>query len=334
MGEPEWQRYQQRVADLLSNLGFATKVAEKLTSARGVVHEIDVSARRVIAGVDVLWVVECKLWKSAVTKEKVAALADICGDLGADRGLLMSESGFQSGAIQHATGRSITLTSVGDLRSNAAADLLERRQREAERRLQDLDAILNVRRWTGSMLAETTQVEAGLQFLAACVPEARLLPFTSEKEATKCETAHDVNEVVRKLASGSESWYQQAVREIRDKLAFRRFEASRGSVPGGPRAAEVRQRLALVRSYLIDARIGRWPVVFLDEPAYPRLRSDSSHPSRRYIAWTLEQLLPLVEPVLTACEEHEFTQRERDTLHRTRQHRSAVRSILHMDLER
>jgi hypothetical protein len=135
-----WRQYQHDVADLLSDLGFDTQVEDKLTSPRGTTHAVDVSARRTIAGVCVLWVVECKLWRSRIGKEKVAALAAICEDLGADRGLLMSETGFQSGALQMAIGRSVTLTNLEDLRANASADLLAARQRQAELQLQELEA--------------------------------------------------------------------------------------------------------------------------------------------------------------------------------------------------
>lgn len=134
-GTPAWHRYQQDAAALLTKLGFATHIDEKIVSRSGVVHAIDVSARRLVAGVQVLWLVECKLWRSAVPKEKVAALAAIGEDVGADRCLLMSEAGFQSGALMMANGRNITLTSLHDLRANAATDLLTLRQRHAEQRL-------------------------------------------------------------------------------------------------------------------------------------------------------------------------------------------------------
>jgi hypothetical protein len=61
--------------------------------------------------------VECKAWQSNVPKEKVAALSAILQDIGADRGFLLSEKGFQSGALRMAEKSNITLTSLADLAS-------------------------------------------------------------------------------------------------------------------------------------------------------------------------------------------------------------------------
>jgi hypothetical protein len=72
-----WERYQHRTADLLRELGFTAAVNDPLLTTRGVVHKVDVSARIVLAGVEVLWIVEYKLWNRAVPKEKVSALSAI-----------------------------------------------------------------------------------------------------------------------------------------------------------------------------------------------------------------------------------------------------------------
>jgi restriction system protein len=65
--------------------------------------------------------------ETRVNKLHVSALKDIVNDLAADRGLLMSEKGIQSGAIQLASVKNITLSSLDDLRANAAEDLLAAR---------------------------------------------------------------------------------------------------------------------------------------------------------------------------------------------------------------
>ena len=52
-------------------------------------------------------------------------LAEIVQDLGADRGFLLSEIGFQSGAILQSTKRNITLTSLHDLREAVKSGINE-----------------------------------------------------------------------------------------------------------------------------------------------------------------------------------------------------------------
>jgi hypothetical protein len=46
----------------------------------------------------------------------VAALASVVQDVGADRGILLSETGFQAGAIRLASLSNITLTSLTELK--------------------------------------------------------------------------------------------------------------------------------------------------------------------------------------------------------------------------
>ena len=92
-----WEQYQHQAAELLRELGFSADVNASLTEPNGTVHAIDVVARRTVAGVKLLWIVECKFWNRRVPMEKVAALKAIVDAVGADRGLVMSESGFQSG---------------------------------------------------------------------------------------------------------------------------------------------------------------------------------------------------------------------------------------------
>jgi hypothetical protein len=75
------------------------------------------------AGFDVLWIVECKAWKRAVPKERVLALRSVVQDIGADRGLLMAESGYQSGALEAAANANVMLTSLADLKELAACEI-------------------------------------------------------------------------------------------------------------------------------------------------------------------------------------------------------------------
>lgn len=121
-----WRNYQQEVADLFCSLGFSVEVEKDVEGARGI-HEVDVLARTTFAGVGVTWVIECKLWKAAVPKEKVIALAQVASDVGADRAFLLSESGFQAGAIRVAENTNITLTSLPEL-LESARDALQQRK--------------------------------------------------------------------------------------------------------------------------------------------------------------------------------------------------------------
>lgn len=73
----------------------------------------------------ITWVCECKLWKNPIPKEKVLTLYEITQDVGADRGFLFSESGFQSGAIRATKNTNITLSSLDELKDWITEDLQE-----------------------------------------------------------------------------------------------------------------------------------------------------------------------------------------------------------------
>jgi restriction system protein len=79
-------------------------------------HDVDVVVRTGRAGIEQLWVVEGKWWRRSVSKLHVAALASVVQDVVAERGILLSETGFQAGAIRLASLSNITLTSLTELK--------------------------------------------------------------------------------------------------------------------------------------------------------------------------------------------------------------------------
>ncbi|WP_405660140.1 restriction endonuclease [Streptomyces sp. NBC_00079] len=135
---PEWQRYQLEVAATLSQLGFTTEVEEKVTGVRGE-HDIDVTARVTSAGITQVWVVECKKWKRAVPKERILTFYAIVTDVGADRGLVFAENGFQAGAVRAARNTNLTLTSLVDFSQNTADELATIKVRGLQERITVLE---------------------------------------------------------------------------------------------------------------------------------------------------------------------------------------------------
>ena len=110
----EWRDYQEQAAAFFRDLGLDATTDERITGARAT-HRVDVAVRARRVGMNQLWIVECKKWQRPVNKEHVAALSDIVKDVGADRGIMLSEPGFQSGAKDLAARSNITLTSLAAL---------------------------------------------------------------------------------------------------------------------------------------------------------------------------------------------------------------------------
>jgi hypothetical protein len=119
---PAWNNYQEDVASFFRSLGFEASTNMIVEGARGK-HAIDVYVTMAAGGLQTVWVVECKRWKRAVPKERVLVLDGVIKDLGADRGILVAEAGYQAGAIRAAEHTNITLTSLTDLNDNAEEDL-------------------------------------------------------------------------------------------------------------------------------------------------------------------------------------------------------------------
>ena len=118
-----WRRYQEETAEFFRSLGCEVDVEAKVRGARAE-HKIDVWVRFKKFGLETMWVVECKHWTSNVTKEKVLVLKTVVEDVGADRGLLISESGFQSGAFRACERTNISLCDLETLKENAQEDLV------------------------------------------------------------------------------------------------------------------------------------------------------------------------------------------------------------------
>ena len=117
-----WSQYQDEVAGFFRFLGLEAETNQRVDGVR-TVHNVDVVVRSRHAGVEVLWLVECKYWQTRITKDKVLAIREIVNDTGADRGFIMAESGFQSGALEAACYTNVMLTSLRDLKETLAFEI-------------------------------------------------------------------------------------------------------------------------------------------------------------------------------------------------------------------
>ncbi|GKY88124.1 restriction endonuclease [Sinisalibacter aestuarii] len=124
-----WKDYQDNAAEFFRSLGLS---AETDVSIKGVrtSHDVDVVVRSKHVGFETLWLVECKLWKSPVSKLHILALREIVHDTGADRGIVLSESGFQSGAVEAANLTNVQVTSLAKLTEETSQDVFAMRLRE------------------------------------------------------------------------------------------------------------------------------------------------------------------------------------------------------------
>jgi hypothetical protein len=141
----DWREYQENCAAFFRSLGLSAEVEKSVQGARAL-HAVDIFISGKLHGVELMWIAECKAWKTNIPKEKALALLTIVQDIGADKGILLSEVGFQSGAIHAVKNTNIMLTSLDDLRVQANETLAETviarlhwRYTRIEARLRELD---------------------------------------------------------------------------------------------------------------------------------------------------------------------------------------------------
>jgi hypothetical protein len=137
-----WQEYQEEVAAFFRSLGLDATTNHSVRGVR-TSHDVDVFVRSHHVGFDVIWIIECKHWSSPVSKLHVLALREIVTDLGADRGILLGEEGFQSGALEATILTNVHATSLTRLRGTASAEFTAMRLRE----LFDRAETCRVRHW-------------------------------------------------------------------------------------------------------------------------------------------------------------------------------------------
>ena len=65
-------------------------------------------------GIKYTTLIECKHYKNSISREKVQVLYDKIRQTGANKGILISTSNFQSGAIQYASEHGIALIQITD----------------------------------------------------------------------------------------------------------------------------------------------------------------------------------------------------------------------------
>lgn len=92
---------------------FTIKHNQKVKADDGI-YQIDVLAEYTALGTKNTILIECKKYSNSVKKEVVNALQAKLQSLGAQKGIIISTSGFQTGAVQYAEKHGIALWQVFD----------------------------------------------------------------------------------------------------------------------------------------------------------------------------------------------------------------------------
>ena len=152
----DWKQYQEEAAEFFRSIGLDAST-DVTVNGVGTKHDIDVLVTMDVAGFEVRWIIECKHWKTAVSKLHVMALREIVADLGADRGIILCEAGFQSGAVEAANLTNVLVTSLAALSVSSKEAIYAARLRE----LYDRTEACRLRYWD---IPKDVRIEKGLRF--------------------------------------------------------------------------------------------------------------------------------------------------------------------------
>lgn len=111
-----WYVFQEEINNYFKSLGFHAETNVHLEGVR-TNHDIDVLVQTKFLGHSLKWIVEAKKWNKKVSKLHVMALRQIVDDIGADKGFIISEVGFQKGAFEAANKSNIELLSFTELKA-------------------------------------------------------------------------------------------------------------------------------------------------------------------------------------------------------------------------
>lgn len=145
-----WRQYQEDAADYFRSVGLQAETDVNIRGVRSN-HRVDVLVRSRHAGMDHLWIVECKDHVRAISKDRPLLLRQIVDDVGADKGILLAESGFQRGAREVVRATNTLVTSLAELRGSASDEILrvalgalDHRVRKAQRTIHRLSITSNI----------------------------------------------------------------------------------------------------------------------------------------------------------------------------------------------
>jgi len=150
----DWKAYKQAAALPFEVLDCQVEVEKTVEGNRGD-HRIDVWIQAEKYGVRTRWIIDCRHWDTPVTKADVVALRQVMKDVKGDRALMLSNSGFDSGATKAARSTSITLTTLEAIQETAELELTRTTLISLENRIIKLKQSLE-------RLSESVQVAPGL----------------------------------------------------------------------------------------------------------------------------------------------------------------------------
>jgi hypothetical protein len=157
-----WEELEETVAAILLECGMESTRTVTLKLPRGSV-DIDVVAKEAIDGIQSLIICECKNWRTNIPKEIVHAFRTVMGEIGANRGYIISRVGFQTGAYEAAEATNISLVTFEEFQERYFEKWYKARLWEIERNIGNFNVYFEPLGRPGYHLLETDQERAAYE---------------------------------------------------------------------------------------------------------------------------------------------------------------------------
>ncbi|NPV24524.1 restriction endonuclease [Bradyrhizobium aeschynomenes] len=143
-------------------------------------YDVDVFAEETIEGITYRILCECKNWRTDVPQEKVHAFRTIMQETGANRGYIISRTGFQAGAIEAAQATNIELVTYAQFQEMYFAKWIARRCRAIEDAIGNFNVYYEPLGLPGYHLLQSDEERAAYDAVwnRYCFAGVMLLPFS------------------------------------------------------------------------------------------------------------------------------------------------------------
>jgi len=133
----DWKDLQNKVAQLLTESGYTCEIEKDVQTVRGTIN-IDIFAVSKQDNPQNIFFCECKQWDTPVPKSMIHSFRTVVTDFGANHGLIISKSGFQSGAYDAAQNTNILLLNWEELENLFWKKWVSRKQPEISKQTKHL----------------------------------------------------------------------------------------------------------------------------------------------------------------------------------------------------
>ena len=110
----EWYTFQEAIKEYFLSLGLYAETNKTIKGIR-TEHDIGIYVDFSFIGLKTIWLIEAKYWNQKIDKNTVSAFMHRVNETCADKGIIISKKGFQTGAFEAAENSNILLRTFEEL---------------------------------------------------------------------------------------------------------------------------------------------------------------------------------------------------------------------------